>query len=151
MESTPGAFQRVKEFGMVSLVCDGKHFILCNFTDAEQVAQAYAASGGGPFEVRGVPKVCGDGGRRSSEAAVPRRAAGRAPGVLRDGQHGGPQARSFRLWRPHSRDLILVPGYSCLPFLTSCGRGRPRGLVRRGTTGRARPRTDDTYNVMKAY
>jgi hypothetical protein len=118
MENIPGAFARVKEFGKVSIVCDHKHYILYNFTDAEQAGQAYAAAGGsGP--VKGISKSCGDGGQvkqkfpDSMSAEALSYFATPAP---QEGASGGP---SFPTFCPNSLNVILVNGYNCIDFLVN--------------------------------
>ena len=98
-------------------MCGGKHLILYNFTDAEQAAQAYAASGGGPFAVKGISSSCGDGGQVKQKYPPDMQGDHLSyfATTSMEGQSGA--AKSFPLWCPHSWDLILATGYNCIPYL----------------------------------
>ena len=119
--SDSGAFARVKQYGKVSLVCDtpkaNTHYVLHNFTDAEQAAQAYAASGGsGP--VKGVGK-CKDGGA-VKQAFPPSMAAQSLSYFATSSPEGASGAATFPLFCPgFLGDIILVSGYNCINWLTN--------------------------------
>ena len=116
MEDTPGAFERVKAFGKVSLVCERKHLILFNFTDAEQAAQAYAASGGsGP--VKGVSQKCNDGGK-VKQAFPSSMKADKLSYFATSSPEGASGAAKFPVFCPGG-SVILVNGYNCIDWLTN--------------------------------
>jgi hypothetical protein len=108
----------VKQFGKVSIVCDHKHYILYNFTDAEQAGQAYAAAGGsGP--VKGISKSCGDGGQVKQQFPDSMKADKLAYFATPAPQEGASGAPSFPTFCPGTLDVILVSGYNCIDFLTN--------------------------------
>lgn len=120
--TTPGAFERVKQFGKVSLVCDGTHYVLHNFVDAEQAAQAYAASGGGPIEVKGVGTKCNDGGLVNQ--AFPDSMKGDKLGYFATTSPGEGNW-NFPAFCPNSLNLIVANGYKCLDYLITVDRIHP--------------------------
>jgi len=119
--SDAGAFARVKRYGKVALVCDAPkantHYVLYNFTDAEQAAQAYAASGGsGP--VKGVGN-CKDGGAVKQQ--FPSDMAADSLSYFATSSPEGPSgAAAFPLFCPgFLGDVILVSGFNCIDWLTN--------------------------------
>lgn len=118
LEAQPGAFERVKAFGKVSLVCDGKHVVLFNFTSPLQAAQAYAASGGsGP--VTGISNHCEDGGQVKQQFPASMAADALAYFGTSAPQESDTGLPSFPMFCPDSLDLIVWDGYVCLDWLTN--------------------------------
>ena len=127
LEQTPGAFERVKAFGKVSLVCDGAHLVLYNFTDAEQAAQAYAASGGsGPVKSSNSELwKCHDGGM-VKQAFPDSMSADNTAFFATTSAESATGLPSFPLFCPDSLDLILYNGYNCIDYLTNQTRIEPQ-------------------------
>lgn len=127
LETIPGAFERVRQFGKVSLVCggvfDSKHYVLYNFTDAEQAGQAYAASGGSG-EVKGIGS-CRDGGSVKQQFP-PALQADHTAYFATTSAEGASGAKTFPLFCPHSIEPILAYGYDCIPFLTDPAQIHPQ-------------------------
>ena len=121
--TTPGAFERVKQFGKVSLVCDGKPYVLHNFLDEEQAAQAYAASGGGPIQVKHVGEKCEDGGLVKQSFPDSMKTDSLAYFATTAPQEG---SWSFPVFCPQFPPYVIVlAGYQCMDYLTTIDRIHP--------------------------
>lgn len=124
MDTIPGAFARVKQFGKASLVCDGTPMILYNFSDSQQAAEAFAASGGnGP--VKGISSHCGDGGVVKQYFPESMRATSLAYFGTTAPQETPTGLPSFPFFCPGG-SIIVYNGYNCLDWLLNASAIDPK-------------------------